>query len=184
MKKIIYILFLTFLYTSFVFSASSFEETKKSAEQGDAQAQYNLGLMYYKGDGVIKDLTEAINWCRKAAEQGDVQAQYNLGTMYDKGDGVEKDLVEAAKWYRKAAEQGHAQRNLAIMYAEGDGVQKNDIEAYAWSLHVGMNGENQLKEHLEKKLGLIIQLSGQKRAKELQVIIDANKQKNNSEEVR
>ena len=52
------------------------------AEQGDAAAQYNLGLMYYTGQGVPQDYKEAVKWYRLSAEQGDATAQYNLGVMY------------------------------------------------------------------------------------------------------
>ena len=55
-----------------------------SAEQGDAIAQYNLGVMYERGDGVLKDFSEALKWYRLSAEQGYASAQYNLGVMYDK----------------------------------------------------------------------------------------------------
>ena len=70
------------------------------AEQGDAQAQFNLGLMYDKGQGVKQDDVEAVKWYRKAAEQGLAQAQLNLGNMYRTGEGVKQDDVEAVKWYR------------------------------------------------------------------------------------
>ena len=52
------------------------------AEQGDAQAQFNLGEMYRTGEGVAQDYKEAAAWFRKAADQGDAQAQLNLGVMY------------------------------------------------------------------------------------------------------
>jgi len=81
----------------------------KAADQGDAQAQYNLGVMYDKGEGVAQNKTEAAHWYRKAADQGDAQAQYNLGVMYDKGEGVAQNKAEAVNWYRKAADQGDAQ---------------------------------------------------------------------------
>ena len=58
----------------------------KSAEQGDAEAQFNLGYMYYKGEGVPKDYKEAVKWFTKSAEQGDAQAQYNLGLMYNNSE--------------------------------------------------------------------------------------------------
>jgi TPR repeat protein len=50
-----------------------------TAEQGDAQAQYNLGIMYDNGQDVPQDYTAAASWYRKAAEQGHAQAQFNLG---------------------------------------------------------------------------------------------------------
>ncbi|MDG4550199.1 MAG: hypothetical protein P9G45_07275, partial [Candidatus Contendobacter sp.] len=72
----------------------------KAAEQGDADAQFNLGVMYDNGQGVRKDEAEAVKWYRKAAEQGNADAQNNLGWMYTNGQGVRKDEAEAVKWYR------------------------------------------------------------------------------------
>ena len=63
------------------------------AEQGDAQAQYNLGIMYDNGQGVPQDDAEAVKWYRKAAEQGIAKAQYNLGVMYANGRGVPQDYA-------------------------------------------------------------------------------------------
>jgi tetratricopeptide (TPR) repeat protein len=57
----------------------AFPVCSKAAEQGDAAAQFNLGLMYYFGEGVQQDYAEAEKWYRKAAEQGDASAEYNLG---------------------------------------------------------------------------------------------------------
>ena len=84
------------------------EQTKKAAEQGDASAQYNLGLHYVDGRGVTKDDAEAVRWYRKAAEQGNADGQFELGYMYESGKGVAKDGVEAVKWYQKAAALGNA----------------------------------------------------------------------------
>jgi len=81
---------------------------REAANQGDTEAQYNLGLMYAHGDGLKQDYAEAEKWYRKAAEQGDADAQHNLGLIYQNGEGVMQDYTEAAKWYRKAAEQGDA----------------------------------------------------------------------------
>ena len=58
------------------------------AEQGDAAAQYNLGLMYYTGQGVPQDYKEAVKWYRLSAEQGYAEGQYNLGVIYHEGQGV------------------------------------------------------------------------------------------------
>ena len=76
------------------------------AEQGDADAQVALGVIYATGSVVPKDEKEAVKWYRKAAEQRNATAQYSLGIMYYHGKGVAKDEVEAVKWIRKAAEQG------------------------------------------------------------------------------
>ena len=90
-----------------------FLETKAKAETGNTVAQYNLGSMYWSGEGVRIDHKQAVRWYRKAAEQGHANAQYNLGGMYTDGDGVKQDFKEAVKWYRKAADQGldYAQNN-------------------------------------------------------------------------
>ena len=104
------------------------------AYQGDANAQFDLGLAYNNGEGVPKDSRQAALWYRKAAEQGHAGAQNNLGVRYDKGDGVPKDAGEAALWYRKAAEQGNAfaQDNLGSLYRDGRGVPKDADEAALW----------------------------------------------------
>jgi len=86
----------------------------KLAEQGDAKAQFNLGLMYYKGEGVRQDKFEAARFFRKAAEQGNAEAQANLGILYYNGDGVQQDKAEAARWLRKAAEQGDAEAQSTL----------------------------------------------------------------------
>lgn len=78
------------------------------AEQGNAKAQSNLGLMYQQGKGITRDSSQAVKWYRLAAEQGFSTAQYNLGNMYHTGDGVVQNYAEASKWYRLAAAQGNA----------------------------------------------------------------------------
>lgn len=76
---------------------------RKASEQGDADAQKELGDMYRSGEGVTKDINEAAKWYHKSAEQGNGDAQYILGSLYSKGDGVLKDSTEALKWYLKSA---------------------------------------------------------------------------------
>ena len=79
-----------------------------AADQGDAIAQFNLGVMYAKGAGVLKDDAEAVRWYRLAADQGDAIAQFNLGVMYAKGAGVLKDSVLAHMWSNIAGANGNA----------------------------------------------------------------------------
>ena len=104
------------------------------AEQGDASAQFNLGMMYDNGQGVKQDDVEAVKWYRQAAEQGFADAQLNLGVMYDEGQGVKQDDVEAVKWYRQAAEQGYAkaQYNLGVKSYQGEGVRQDKGQAKEW----------------------------------------------------
>ena len=79
---------------------------RKAAEQGDASAQYNLGVMYNNGRGIPQDYEEAIKWYRKAAEQGYASAQFNLGVTYGNGEGVVQDYVTAHMWYNLAGARG------------------------------------------------------------------------------
>ena len=98
-------------------SAQTIDELKTRAANGDAEAQFNLGKRYYKGEGVTKDYAEAVRWWRKSAEQGHAKAQGILGYCYHSGEGVTKDYAKAVRWLRKAAEQGHvdAKRRLNEM---------------------------------------------------------------------
>jgi len=73
------------------------------AEQGVASAQFYLGLMHEKGQGVRQDYRTALRWFRKAAAQGYAGPQNNLGLMYERGRGVRKDFVRALMWYNIAA---------------------------------------------------------------------------------
>src|SRR4029077_2019225 len=78
------------------------------ANDGDAAAQFNLGVMYVTGRGVQQDYSAAALWFRKAAEQGYALAQSNLGTLYSDGRGLARDDTEAVTWFRKAVDQGDA----------------------------------------------------------------------------
>jgi hypothetical protein len=85
---------------------AAYNEWLPLAKLGDAEAQYNLGVLYDEGAGVEKDLSSAADWYRKAAEQGFMDAQTNLGIMYFHGQGVPRDHREAMKWFQQAASQG------------------------------------------------------------------------------
>jgi len=85
---------------------AAYEEWLPLAELGDAEAQFNLGVLYDEGAGVERNLATAAEWYRKAADQGFMDAQTNLGIMYYHGLGLEQDLDEAARWFGMAAEQG------------------------------------------------------------------------------
>ena len=81
-------------------------EYLKKAQQGDPEAQFNLGWCYANGKGVKQDWQKAIEWFTKAAEQGSAVAQRNLGWCYEDGKGVKQDYKKAVEWYTKAAQQG------------------------------------------------------------------------------
>lgn len=118
MKKLLFLLVLAVMCSSVVIAddlkdvlngvkADQKESyTRYLAEQGDADAQYYLGVMYSAGEGVIKDYKEAAKWFRLAAEQGNANSQFSLGFMYSNGQGVIRDLVLAHIWYNLAASNG------------------------------------------------------------------------------
>ncbi|MEM7226078.1 MAG: tetratricopeptide repeat protein [Pseudomonadota bacterium] len=74
------------------------------AEEGDVPSQYQIAVLYLRGEGVPQDFAEAAKWFRKAADRGDGDAQFNLGHMYAQGSGVKKDFIEAYKWFYVAAD--------------------------------------------------------------------------------
>ena len=86
---------------------SPLDDVRSCAEQGYANAQGRLGVMYFRGDGVPEDDAEAVRWYRLAAEQGDALGQANLGLMYALGQGVPEDVVLAYMWFNLAAAQGN-----------------------------------------------------------------------------
>jgi len=86
--------------------ALSTDELRRLAEQGDADAQWQLGILYHDGDTVPKDDAMAVQWFEKAAEQGYVRAQSTLGAYYWAGRGVPPDLSKAYFWSQLALAQG------------------------------------------------------------------------------
>jgi hypothetical protein len=104
----------------------------KAAEKGNADAQFNLGLMYLKGQGVAQDNAQALKWFRQSAGQGNPKAQVNLGRMYARAKAVAPNFGLAASWYRKAADQGYAdgQYDLGVLYLSGVGVERSYQKAW------------------------------------------------------
>jgi TPR repeat protein len=97
---------------------AALQEWQPIAERGDANAQFNVGLLYASGKGVDQDSRQAAEWYRKAADQGVGAAQYNLGVMYANGDGVTRDVHEAVRWLQKASDAGipMGREELANLY--------------------------------------------------------------------
>ena len=165
-KKIIIRLILSLLLGSGVAVATDFDKGLKAAqsgdfktalaewmplaEQGNANAQRNLGLMYDNGDGVQENDKTAVKWYTLAAEQGLDQAQSNLGLMYENGIGVQENHETAVKWYTLAAEQGldQAQSNLGFMYYIGKGVTQDYETSAKWYALAAEQGNSKAKENL------------------------------------
>ena len=105
---------------------------RHKAEQGNAEAQYQLGRCYHKGiKGVNKNYFEAVKWYQKAAKQEFAKAQTSLGYCYFNGQGVEKDVFKAVELFKKAAKQefAKAQYNLGHCFFNGQGVEKDVYKA-------------------------------------------------------
>jgi iron(II)-dependent oxidoreductase len=115
--------------------SAAMQEWLPLAEQGVAEAQLNIGIMYRKGLGVPQDYAKARQWLDKAADQGHDTAQMNMALLYREGLGVPQDYAVAADWYRKAALRGNVegQYNLGWLYLTGTGVSRDLLQAYVWS---------------------------------------------------
>jgi hypothetical protein len=113
---------------------TALKEWRPLAEQGNPDAQYNLGIMYRHGEGVTQDYKVAIKWFKLAAEQGNASAQSNLGAIYDQGLGITQDSSAAFKWFKLAAESGNGYSRFILgeMYQQGRGVTRDYIRAHMW----------------------------------------------------
>ncbi|KAJ1461382.1 hypothetical protein M885DRAFT_611658 [Pelagophyceae sp. CCMP2097] len=108
---------------------------QKHADEGNMEAQVELGYAYRDEGGTLKkNFKRAHHWFERAATQGYARAQLALGYCYDRGCGVKIDHKTAALWYRRAAEQGlpDAQSNLGVCFSNGQGVAQSHDEAVKW----------------------------------------------------
>ena len=99
------------------------------ADSGEPRAQYDLGVMYDRGDGVAQSDAKAKHWYERAAEQGEPRAQYNLGLMFLNGQGIPPDVVKAYYWISLSANRGNAHARDARDYV----VEKMSTEQIAES---------------------------------------------------
>ncbi len=141
------------------------------AEGGDPASQFNLGMMYARGEGVDEDLAQAAKWFGKAAEQGEVNAQAHLGGMYARGIGVERDYGKAAEWLYRAASQHHkqSQYELGTLYANGTGVERDLGAAYFWFTLAGLqryfpavDAKNEIRRYMSPAEMAMVERQAQK----------------------
>ena len=99
----------------------------RAADLGHIDAQFQLGIIFHKGQGVRQDFKEAFEWFERAADQGHPEARCSLALMYLKGEGVNKDLKKAASEFKQAEKKGclDASYFLSNMNFEGIGIRKN-----------------------------------------------------------
>jgi hypothetical protein len=104
------------------------------ADRGDAEAEFDLGLLYDLGRGVPADPLRAFGWYKRSADAGFAPGEFNVGVMLDSGQIGPRDAKAAALWYARAAARGQARAafDLGLLYAEGDGVPRNVEAAVAW----------------------------------------------------
>ena len=115
----------------------------KSAGQGFAEAQYELGGMYLLGDDIEKDEDLGVDWLIKAADQGFAAAQFEIGNLHLAGAKLEQDSDLGLDFLNKAANQHHvpAQKQLGTMYFQGVGVEKDLVQAHLWFSIAGLNDD-------------------------------------------
>lgn len=141
--------------------ATAYRIFKPLAEQGEAEAQNALGVLFQWGFGVAENPAEARKWYRLSAEQGLAKAQVNLGNLlsqsamlaansFSQAAMLKPDLVEAIKWYRMAAAQGNAEaeQRLGVLYYSGWGVNKDMSEAEKWTRCAAEKGNSSAQFNL------------------------------------
>jgi len=138
------------------FTAGNYEQALRLwlplAEKDDADAQYNLGILYMKGLGVEKNLKTAFIWYKRASANGHTDAMFNLGSMYNKGKVIVRSTKDANRWWLKAAELGNdaAQFNIAVKYAYGGSVRKDVNEALKWWRKSALQGNKDARAALHQ----------------------------------
>ena len=125
-------------------------QLQRKAESGNAQAMFELGSAYEKGEGAPKDPQQATTWFTKAADAGNASAMYRLGRMYAKGSGGQKDYVEAFDWYKRAAAAGNSEAmyDLGHAYETGSGVREDVQQAVIWYTKAYKHGNQTAKAAL------------------------------------
>lgn len=129
--------------------ALAFQWMQRSAEGGDAEAQFNLAEMCHDGEGRAQDSLEALAWAERAARSGLAEAQYKAGVMLLEGDGVERDKEKAMQWLRQAAGQGLPEALSALGALSSDAGQ-----AAAYYAEAAARGD----AHAQFSLGMMLTL--------------------------
>jgi TPR repeat protein len=132
------------------------EQLNMLATQGDKDAQYKLGSLYYFGNGVKKDFFTSSLWYRRAAQQGNADAQYNLGNMYLLGEGIQKNEQQANYWYTLAAANAHIKATNALIDLQKPihGTERLEIEKKTSNLPViDTTGEFDYEKGLDYAFG-------------------------------
>lgn len=138
------------------FSAGKYEEALRIwhplAEKDNADAQYNIGIMYMKGIGVEQNDKQALIWFKRASALDNTDAMYNLGVLYMQGRGVIRSPKDASYWWQQAATRGnpYAQYNLGVLYAYGTSVEQDTEKALYWWQRAARQGQPEAQQALHR----------------------------------
>jgi TPR repeat protein len=111
---------------------NNFDTIETQAMEGDVNAQYQLGLLYYSGAKKRpQDTDTAIQWLSRAAEQGNSDAQYSLGLLYRNDNSIEINQTLAKKWLQASANQGHIAAKMALIDYANSSTQSPAVTATA-----------------------------------------------------
>ncbi len=150
-------------------SSTALQSLGIAAEQGDAKAQYQLGMSYLNGLNTKKDIEKAAQWFAMAASQGDDRAQVRLGYLTEFGRGVQLDINRSTQLYKMSSEQGNTEAHARYARALelGQGVQKDPIKAFALYRLANRAGE-QLGEKGVERMNKILTSEQKSRARDLE----------------
>lgn len=127
-----------------------FNKAMPKARAGNAEAQYDVGSMYEKGNGVAKDTGKAFEWYLKAAKQNHDKAAFEVGFGYLRGVGVDKNYDKALKWLTTASEFNNVRAYyfLGTMYEKGNGVPVDLDKALRWYTRASKGGYSVAEERV------------------------------------
>jgi len=128
----------------------AYTEWKAAADSGQAEAQFDLGVLYAQGLGVRRDLTEAAFWYRKAAEQGNAEAEFALGQMYSRGWGVPRDAADAIRWLQMANSVESDGPPTDWANVEGYGMPQDNQQAAYWYQLAAQKGHPEAEFNLAR----------------------------------
>lgn len=150
LRQLLGLLAMLMAATNFAAAGTILEHKLALAEQGDAQAQYDIGYRYEKGRGVEEDAEVAFAWFQKAAEQKMAKAEYKIGMFYLKGMGVTESKSTARTWLLKAADQGYppAQYQLGKLYSSN--FYKDYDSSLSWLQKARNNGYEPATKEIRK----------------------------------
>jgi len=128
----------------------AYKEWKAAADAGQAEAQFDLGVLYAQGLGVRRDLTEAAFWYRRAAEQGNAEAEFALGQMYSRGWGVPRDEADAIRWLQMANSVESDGPPTDWANVEGYGMPQDNQQAAYWYQRAAQKGHPEAEFNLAR----------------------------------